>query len=188
MPAESMKMANKLAFIDLDGVVANCDARFALADSIASSNFPHTSKDWARAKWHNVFMPDRVSLDTLIPGAYEAIRKIAQEYTVIYLTSRPEHMREATTVWLKSHGLYGMLEQLFMKPAPFTDNFAKTVPWKAGTIHQIAYAYSATEVLVIDDETMNLDELQKYTTPFAMKYYTSLAMEDHEDLDDIRPF
>jgi hypothetical protein len=184
MPAESNEMTNKIAFINLDGVVANGDARFAMAEEVASSNFPRQSKDWTNAYWHNVFMPDRVSLDTLIPGVHEAMERISNEnYGMLYLTSRPEHMREATLAWLKQHGLFGLLNELFMKPASM--QYIKTVVWKCGLIHTLAFAYSATEVLVVDDEQMNLDELQKYTTSFAMKFYKSLDMQEPTD-DDIK--
>jgi len=183
---------SKLAIIDLDGVVANSNERFALAEKIATEAFAPGTKDYTSAYWHNVFMPERVILDVPIDGAYDALNTIEKDHELLFLTSRPEHMREATVEWLFSHRLSARNEwpvagrKLFMKPASM--QYIKTVIWKAGLIHTLACAIGATEVLVIDDETMNLDELQKYQTPFAMKYYTSLAMEDHEDLDDIRSF
>lgn len=183
MPAESNEMS-KIAIIDLDGVVANSDARFAMAESIAAEAFAHGTKDYTSAYWHNVFMPERVSLDTPIDGAYDALNTIEKDHELIFLTSSPEYMRTATVEWLRNNRLLGTARDLFMKPASM--QYIKTVVWKAGLIHALAFAYGASEVLVIDDEQMNLDELQKYTTSFAMRYYKSLDMQEPDE--DEHPF
>ncbi len=146
----------KLCVVDLDGVVANVDARFAEAeeakaeylDSTArndlSSGFKH---DWNVVKreatdlyWRTVFNPDLVSLDTLIDGANEAIVRIEEDYQVVYLTSRPETMRAATFEWLLNSRLSG--PKLVMKPSAF--QYTKTVIWKAGSTWPLSGARSST--------------------------------------------
>lgn len=180
MPAESMKM--NIAFIDIDRVISNGDARFALAESVAIT-FPYKSKDYWDTYWHAAFNPENLRMDTLIPGADLQLARIMQNYDVIYLTSRPEHMREATRAWFKENGL-PTTPDLLMKPPPF--QFTKTYVWKVGTIHQMAYMYKAIDVLVIDDEQTILDELARLATPFTLRAYKSLDMQE-PDVDE-HPF
>lgn len=175
MPAESNEM--NLAFVDIDRVISNGDARFALAERIAST-FPYKSKDYWDTYWHTAFMPANLYTDTLIPGADLQLARIMQNYDVIYLTSRPEHMREATREWFKEHGLPTTPDML-MKPPPF--QYVKTVTWKVGTIHQMAYMRRAIDVLVIDNEQAILDELARLATPFALRSYKSLDMQEPTD-------
>jgi ribonucleotide monophosphatase NagD (HAD superfamily) len=76
-----------LAIIDLDGVIAENTERFARATK------PSGGIDWSVA-----FDPTLVVLDTLIAGADQAVTRLENKhgYAVIFLTSRPETMREAT--------------------------------------------------------------------------------------------
>lgn len=181
----------KVAFIDLDGVVANADARFALAEQTANAKHDQVLSrgSWTDLYWRTVFTPEHLTLDTLIDGAKDALYELEQEgYQTVFLTSRPEHMREATQRWLFQHELEAPEDWLVMKPAAF--QYVKTVVWKAGTIMQLAAMLGADEVLVIDDEQMNLDELQQYSHPFKLKCCKSLALSDgkpHDERDDL-PF
>jgi hypothetical protein len=181
MPAESNEMTN-IAFIEIDGPIANYEARFALAESIASREFVPGTRDWKDAFWHVAFTPENVSTDVLVPGAYEALVETEKTYEVILLTSRPEHMREATRQWLTSHRI-GVGRDLVMKPA--SCKWDKTLRWKTTIIHTFAYMYGASEVLAIDPVQDNTNELQRYTTSFAMRYYKSLDMQEPTD-DEIR--
>lgn len=136
----------KLAIIDLDGVVANSDARFARATVNGKVN------------WKVAFDPSLVELDTLIdgcPGCIESLEK--QGYKAVFLTSRPEPMREATEVWLRKHELLSDGRSLELKP--LSKQFTKTKVWKAQRVLELAREHEATEVLFIDDEPDNAAEL-----------------------------
>src|SRR5205823_6012368 len=95
---------NRLAIVDLDGCVANVDARFARAEEAKQAwlndlqNVLRSEKQAIDIYWRTVFSPDLVSLDTLIDGAKEGLEAIRHEkgYQLILMTSRPETMREAT--------------------------------------------------------------------------------------------
>lgn len=159
-----------IAFIDIDGVIANADKRFALAEQAKQQALAlnATDKQATDAYWRTAFNPEHIALDELIEGAGEAIRILEDDYDILYLTSRPEYLREATRTWLKR---FDLIRDLIMKPASFQYHL-KTVTWKVGTIHQMAAYFSAKNVLVIDDEQANLDEMAKL--PFSIKTYTSL--------------
>lgn len=175
---------SKIAFIEIDGPIANYDARFALAESIAWRKFAPGTRDWKDAYWHVAFTPENIGHDVLVPGAYEALIEIEKTHEIILLTSRPEHMREATRQWLTSHRI-GIGRDLVMKPASCM--WDKTLRWKTTIIHTLAYMYGTSEVLVIDPVQANLDELQRYTTSFAMRYYKSLDMQEPQEPDE-HPF
>jgi beta-phosphoglucomutase-like phosphatase (HAD superfamily) len=149
---------DRIAFIDLDGVIANNEARFARATMNG------------KIDWQVAFDPELVTLDTLIDGVQTQLDNLeSQGYTIIYLTSRPESMRAATLTWLDKHGL--ATRMLVMKSAAF--QFTKTVVWKAGMVNTLANAFQAREVIVVDDEQANIDEIMKHVTLQAK--YASLA-------------
>jgi phosphoglycolate phosphatase-like HAD superfamily hydrolase len=130
----------KIIFIDLDGVVANSDARFERA-------LVGTRVDWKIA-----FDPDLVPLDTLIDGADLVIKHLeALKYTVYFLTSRPEAMRAATEVWLAQYGLQSY--KLIMKPV--RAQFTKTTIWKADIVREIANLPDTKVIFFVDDEEAN---------------------------------
>jgi hypothetical protein len=164
----------RIAFVDLDGVVANAEARFVQAEevkqawldkarSILLSIGKMEEREATNFYWRAVFDPEQVPLDTLIDGAVEAISFIErypsdiEGYNVIYLTSRPESMRKATYDWLYGYELSGPL--LIMKTSAFIKGYIKTVPWKAGIVQTIASLFNTTHVLFIDDEQTNRDAL-----------------------------
>ncbi len=134
---------SKIAFVDLDGVIANNDARFAQA-----------TKD-GKINWKMALNGDHVHMDTLIPGVearLEALEK--QGYTVIYLTSRPEPMREATEAWLKLHNIHNDRR---MEMKPLSAQFVKTITWKAERLKEIADEAEAERIIFIDDEPANIE-------------------------------
>lgn len=147
----------KLAIIDLDGVVANNDARMSIArDSCAGL----TGKAWSDAFWGTLFKPELVELDEPIPGAKEAL--CALEYagfTVNFLTSRPETMRIATEIWLEKHGLFGLPDSapfrtVYMKDFE-TDRYTRTDEWKAHQVHKLVSVVMPDVLLFIDNEIKN---------------------------------
>lgn len=139
---------NKLAIVDLDGVVANRDARFAKATINGKVN------------WDVAFDPALVELDTLIDGCSTSIESLEWDgYTVIFLTSRPEPMRDATVKWLQKHELLSEGHGRILELKPLSKQFTKTKVWKAEKVLELAREHEATEVLFIDDEPDNAAEL-----------------------------
>jgi len=170
-------MAQRIAFIDIDRVLANGDARFALAEKAKQEVLTVTGdrREATNAYWRTAFTPEHIALDTPIDGAPDAINKISADYDIILLTSRPEHLRTATTEWLKNHNLIWYTDMV-MKPA--VNQYHKTREWKVWMVHALAGMYNASDVLVIDNEEANLDELAKVPAPFKMRVYTSLEMKE----------
>ncbi len=196
----------KLAIIDLDGVVADPEARFKRAEEAkqaflqeAESRFETvlhegtTNKQAIDLYWRTVFTPELVSLDTPIEGAREAMNKLMEEgYLLIYLTSRPELMRWTTLAWLGDHDILHHVDggnivpiKLVMKPP--AAQYVKTVVWKALTIQMLVSLYGAEEVLVVDDEAANMAELQKYDVSH-MRLCSSLAEAIAPPPENDRPF
>ncbi len=182
----------KLAFIDLDGVIADSTARFDHAEFVATMRYTKStqSKLWTDLYWRTVFHPDHLVLDTVIDGVRDALTQLEEDYdSVIFLTSRPESMRAATVAWLEQHLEVHTRELLLiMKPSAF--QYVKTVTWKAGTIHQLAAYYSATDVLVVDDEQANLDEVTRHDAPYKLLCFTNLKreVEPEPPFDEDFPF
>ena len=132
----------RVAFVDLDGVVTNSDARFALATTNG------------KIDWRIALSGEHVSLDTLLEGgAAELDRLEAEGFTIVFLTSRLEDMREATVAWLNQHELLKACRRLEMKP--LSERYTKTAAWKAARLHELALELSATDVRFIDDEAAN---------------------------------
>ncbi len=176
----------KLAIIDLDGVVADNTKRFEKAEEAKAAFmkdaearfeviFTHgdSRKKATELYWQTAFNPDLVALDTLTEGVNEALLDIQEQgYRVIFLTSRPESMRDATEQWLFEQTVYDSDDELIMKP--LAAQYVKTVVWKALTIQMLVPLYGADEVLIVDDEGANLAELQKHDVS-NMRLYSSLA-------------
>lgn len=180
---------NKLAIIDLDGVIADNTARFAKAEEAKRNAMPDKledaltlsvaqEKELTNLYWQTAFTPELVSLDTLIEGVREAINELEDNgYNIYFLTSRPEHMREATLDWLHRHKVYikkpGAWDKLIMKAPAF--QYTKTTVWKAGMVQTLASWYGASEVLVIDDEEANRVEIAKYERNYELAFACSMA-------------
>jgi phosphoglycolate phosphatase-like HAD superfamily hydrolase len=155
---------NKIAIVDLDGVVADNTARFAKAEEIRRTAHIRvlTVNEADSLYWKTAFTPELVALDTPIDGVSEALLDLdSRGYKVIFLTSRPEHMREATLEWLVYHTVYGSQYSLIMKASAF--QFVKTTTWKAGMVQTLASLYDAQEVVFVDDEENNCQALREAT-------------------------
>lgn len=153
-----------IAFIDIDGVIANNDARFEQATTNGKIN------------WSIAFDPDLIKLDALIDGADEYLQELQKTFTIVLFSSRPESLREATNIWLKEHGKYGIPHShLVLKPP--AAQFTKTVTWKALTLDTIAMFLDAKFVIFIDDEEGNINEVVKHldTSRYAINTYSDLA-------------
>lgn len=144
------KMSSSIAIIDIDGVVANSDARFAQATTNG------------KIDWKVAFNPDLVELDTLIEGCPALLNNLDCHGDVIFLTSRPEPMRNATELWLSRHGLLGgylspFNRRLIMKP--LSKQFVKTKVWKAEVVQQLIEEMQPKQVIFVDDERANIESV-----------------------------
>ena len=79
-----------LAFVDLDGVVA--DVRHRLR------HIERRPKDW------DAFF-DAAPDDPPHPEGLAVVRRLQEDHEVIYLTGRPERCRDDTLHWLERHGI-----------------------------------------------------------------------------------
>ncbi len=149
----------KLAIVDLDGVVANSDARFSQA----------TVND--KVVWKLALNGEHVHLDTLIEGSIQALIKLEKQYTVVFLTSRPEHMRAATLEWFHVHGVSE--RRLEMKPE--SEQYTKTKVWKAEQVGKLAKEHGASQILLVEDELANIEEIRRVNTDLGITACVDLA-------------
>lgn len=165
-----------LVIIDLDGVLVDSSERFAKAEEAKQQALALNTEMRQAIKeyWRVAFTPDLVSLDTLIEGADKAVKNLeSHAYTVVFMTSRPESMREATQAWLDQHDLTGY--ELVMKPAK--EQFTKTVEWKAKEVRWMANLPDVLSLVFIDDERVNREAVAAL----------GLGVTCKENLDDYKP-
>ena len=86
-----------LAVFDVDGVVA--DVR-------------HRLHHLHRRRWHRFFA--EADADPLLPEGERLVADLAREHEIVWLTGRPEWLREVTLDWFGRHGLPG--DELHMRP------------------------------------------------------------------------
>jgi phosphoglycolate phosphatase-like HAD superfamily hydrolase len=87
-----------LAVFDIDGVVADVRHRLHHLDSPRS--------------WHRFFAA--AGADTLLAEGARLAAEMATQHEVVWLTGRPEWLREITFDWLARHGLPG--SELHLRP------------------------------------------------------------------------
>ncbi len=183
-------MSTRIAIIDIDGVVADATTRFAKAEEVKQRYIEELQQELGVTDergatdtyWQTVFSPEHVPLDTLIDGAIEALDTLqfTHGYHILFLTSRPEAMRDATAEWLYYHkaNFYRKVlsdeRRLIMKAPAF--QYVKTVVWKAGMVQTLAALYGASDVLIVEDEQVNINEHLKYVSSEVQtrQIYTSL--------------
>jgi len=183
-------LSTRIAIIDIDGVVADATTRFAKAEEVKQRYIEELQQELGVTDergatdtyWQTVFSPEHVPLDTLIDGAIEALDTLqfTHGYHILFLTSRPEAMRDATAEWLYYHkaNFYRKVlsdeRRLIMKAPAF--QYVKTVVWKAGMVQTLAALYGASDVLIVEDEQVNINEHLKYVSSEVQtrQIYTSL--------------
>lgn len=200
----------KLCICDLDGVVADNTERFKRAEEAKQKFLADFQTDHAKRMdfilsgkrpekaandlyWSTAFTPQLVALDTIIPGAKEALEtlRFKRGYEIMFLSSRPMGMRLATERWLFENDVLFFFSMggplgrtaLMMKAPGF--QYVKTVTWKAGMIWTLAGLYGTDEIMFIDDESANLEAAmdawnEASPRPFLLGVYRSLqsAIDD----------
>ena len=159
-----------IAFIDIDGIIADNKVRADAAQAIAStataqlSNYMDSKQiDQAQKSvfYHatTFYNPESLYLDALIPGSVESLIALQERgFIVILCSSRPESLRSATTGWLNDHGV--PYDHLVLKSS--SAQFTKTVAWKATTLDTLAMFLNASHAIFVDDEAANIDEVTKH--------------------------
>lgn len=120
-----------VALVDIDGVVADVRHRVHHVEK--------KPKDWKR------FFAEAVN-DPPHPEGIAVVERLLEDHDVVYLTGRPEHLRDDTETWLARHGIGG--PRLRMRR---TDDRRPSAQFKL----QEAQRLSATRTIgiVIDDDT-----------------------------------
>ncbi len=179
---------SKLALIDLDGVVIDATARFARAEEIRQAHLSPTSREANERYWREALDPAYTHLDTLIEGADEHLASLRREgFRIIYLSSRPESMRDATLKWLLEHHLFDDLNLLVLKAPSF--QFKKTIDWYEWMADTLAHAFQSQQVLLISTRPSNLDAMKRpllHLQPRAYKRLADIFDPAHgaDDIDD----
>jgi len=134
---------NFLFLLDLDGIIVDASERFKLAQASGAMN------------WDIAFDPQNVPLDRPMPDALEAMKRIREGGSqVVFLTSRLEHMRQATEEWLKEYGFSG--PRLLMKEEK--NKFIKTMHWKWRMAQKMKDEFNVP-IFFIDDEENNRESV-----------------------------
>ncbi len=154
---------NRLAVIDIDGVVCDSEERFAKSTNVDGS-----------INWRIALSATYVHLDTLIEGVNEALSELEQRgNTIVFLTSRPDAMRLCTLGWLDTHKVD--YRRLVMRP-----QFAKTKEWKAKQVGLLALEYQADGVMLVEDEQANADAIIAGNPGLPIVWFESLAIRKSE--------
>jgi hypothetical protein len=155
----------KIAFVDLDGVVADSTARMRRAEEARDAFLASPQRRLnvllgtpVDIYWQTAFDPELIGLDQPVEGAQDVIDSLeVQGWRVIFLSSRPEAMRAATERWLASVGYpksawTNEKYEIILKADLF--RFVKTTVWKVAMIQTIAafYGVQQEEILLVDDE------------------------------------
>jgi phosphatidate phosphatase APP1 len=128
-----------VAVIDIDGVVA--DVRHRLR---------HVSK---RPKnWQAFFAA--ASEDPLLEEGAETVRRLAEVYDIVYLSGRPETLRETTESWFRRHDL--PTGPLLLRPR---DDFRASSVFKVQALRRLAK--DRTVVVLVDDDPRVLHEARQ---------------------------
>ncbi len=135
---KELRKEQPLYLIDLDGIVANSTARFERATNAAGIN------------WRIAFDPELIALDTVIDGAMDTLERLAQRGTIVYISSRPESLHNATMKWMKKNGV--PIHWIALRP-----QFAKTLEWKEKEASEQVAQIQPARVIFIDDEMKNCE-------------------------------
>jgi len=133
-----------VAVLDIDGTVADVTHRVHLLDTDSPSRW---------AEFFNAAAAD----PPLLPGAALA-RQLAAEHDIVWLTGRPERLREDTHRWLVSHGLPA--GELLMRPS---DDLRTARMFKLERLDELRR--SRDIAIVVDDDPRVIDHLPSAGLP-----------------------
>lgn len=136
-------------YVDLDGTVFDGSHR---AHFLNQQNVENS------ARWASFFNPALVAKDALIPGAEMLNRILASDNPVIFLTGRPERLREASVEALSKYYKNFNPEKhlLVMRP---NMNFQSAADWKVG---QLADRKDLSFTLIDDDDQTRQAVIERF--------------------------
>ena len=126
-------MAKNVAIVDIDGVLADVRHRVHYVEQ--------RPKNWKR------FFAAAVH-DEPHPEGLAVVAKLAEDHQVVFLTGRPEHLRDDTTAWLARHGLAE--HKLIMRP---DGDRGPSARFKLREVQRMA-RHRTIAIVVDDDESV----------------------------------
>jgi len=136
MAAMTSTDVRMVAVVDIDGVVA--DVRHRLR------HVTERPKNWG------AFFAAAADDPLLVEGE-ETVRRLAEVYDIVYLSGRPERLREVTERWFRVHGLPE--GPLVLRPR---DDFRPARFFKVEVLRRLAE--TRTVAVLVDDDPRVLDE------------------------------
>ncbi|MGH8861372.1 MAG: hypothetical protein ACRDVG_09100 [Jatrophihabitantaceae bacterium] len=150
-----------LAVFDIDGVVA--DVRHRLH---------HLRRDPPRRPaWHRFF--DDAHTDPLLPEGAELVADLAARHEIVWLTGRPEWLRDVTGDWLEQHRLPGT--ELHMRSH---GDYRPARIYKLGVLDRLAGRGIAA---LVDDDAEVVDAAMRAGYPAVLADWVPRDRE-HDDL------
>jgi hypothetical protein len=137
-----------LAVIDIDGVVA--DVRHRL-------HHLHPAPGHRRS-WLGFF--DEADADPLLGEGAALVAELAEQHEIVWLTGRPEWLRDITAGWLKRHRLPGT--ELHMRP---DHDHRPARLYKLAVVDRLAPRGIAA---LVDDDTEVVDALSRAGYPAVL--------------------
>jgi hypothetical protein len=133
-------------------MIVDTTKRYEKAKEIATEKGPPGSVEY-RGAFYEAFNDARyIALDTLVADAQHALAQLEKEYsTILFLTSRPHYLHEATVAWLKEQRIWSEKYQFRLKDysdSPVSERYTQNAKWKAAIVTEAAAIHS--KVLFID--------------------------------------
>lgn len=139
-------MGSSLAVFDVDGVVADVRHRLRYLN--------RSPKDWRR------FFAGAADDPALAEGVALA-KQYAEDHVLVWLTGRPEYLREVTSTWLAAQDLPH--ELLFMRP---DRDHRPAREFKSEQLRRIAKESPID--IVVDDDPLVIARLQREGWPVRL--------------------
>lgn len=146
-----------ILILDIDSTLANIDHRLPLIDKAKP-----TSKDWDA-----FFVPELVILDKPIQKTQLIYKKIKNYFDkTLFLTGRPETLRDATVVWLDEYyNISPNKDELFMRSRGVSDteDHQPRAKFKSRIFQEkILPQYPKQNFMFIDDDVVILKALADF--------------------------
>lgn len=156
-----------IAIVDIDGVVADVRHRVHFVED--------RPKDWKR------FFAAAVK-DSPHPEGIAVVERLLEDHEVIYLTGRPEHLRNDTEAWLSRHGIGG--PRLLMRRA---NDRRPSARFKLEAVQDLARKRRIAVVIDDDDTVIAAMRAAGYPTLLAdweqRDRTTKAALEEAQEVE-----
>jgi len=158
----------KFIVVDIDGTIADTTTR----GNYANSQFKKDSEIW----WDALMDPSLVYLDKPILFSGMVLRIYYDRgYEIIYLTGRPDYMREETRKWLENNNFPD--GRLFMTPSLYISSHSDIVSnFKGAAVRKLNRMGNIRHVF--DDNGINLMKIAAERIPDLELH---LVQENSED-------